>query len=204
MDYEDSYLNNKYFIYCYKNKINGKMYIGKTNNISKRKSSHRRRAFKENRIGPFYNALRKYGEYNFEFMVLDSFWLESIIFDLETFYINAYQSNKKKFGYNITNGGEGSSGTTHNQNQILSNRLKFGENNGNCKLNDNVAIKIFNHYKSGNFTIKQISEIYSLSKITVERLLSGKSWKHLKLDIKSLEDIKNNNIRKAIRRTRNE
>lgn len=204
MNYEENYLNNKYYIYCYKNKINGKLYIGKTNNISKRKSSHRRRAFKENKFTPFYNALKKYGESNFEFTILDYFWLESVIFELETFYINAYKSNKKKFGYNVTDGGEGSAGAKHNQNQIAANKLKFGENNGNSKLTDDLAIKIFNHYKIGNITIKEISEIYSLSKITVERLLSGKSWKHLKLDIKSLEDIKNNNIRMAIRRSCNE
>lgn len=95
-----------FYIYCYKNKTNGKCYVGKTSNISRRKSRHRRNAFIDKLTLPFYNALRKYGEDGFDFSILDSFHLENIIFDLEVFYISAYKSNNRNYGYNITSGGD--------------------------------------------------------------------------------------------------
>lgn len=183
-----------FYIYCYKNKINGKCYIGKTNNISQRKNRHRRNAFVDKNTLPFYNALRKYGEDNFEFSILDEFHLEDIIFDLEIFYISAYKSNNQNYGYNITSGGEGSTGTKHNENQKRANKLKIGEANGNSKLNNTTAVLAYNDYKSEQYTIKDLSIKYSVSHITMERLLSGRSWKHLNLDIKSLHYIKKQNI----------
>lgn len=183
-----------FYIYCYKNKTNGKCYIGKTNNISRRKNRHRRNAFIDKNTLPFYNALRKYGEDNFEFSILDKFNLEDIIFDLEVFYISAYKSNNRNYGYNITSGGEGSSGTKHNENQKRSNKLKVGESNSNSKLTSATALSAYNDYKTGFYTIKNISDKYNVSHITVERLLSGRSWKHLNLDIESLQLIKKKNI----------
>lgn len=183
-----------FYIYCYKNRANEKCYIGKTNNISRRKSRHKRNAFIDKLTLPFYNALRKYGEDSFEFSILDTFHLEDIIFDLEKFYISAYKSNNRDYGYNITFGGEGSSGTKHNNNQKRSNKLKKGELNGNSKLNNVTAISAYHDYKSGQYKIKDLSDKYNVSHITMERLLSGKSWKHLSLDINSLQSIKKKNI----------
>lgn len=183
-----------FYIYCYKNRANEKCYIGKTNNISRRKSRHKRNAFIDKLTLPFYNALRKYGEDSFEFSILDTFHLEDIIFDLEKFYISAYKSNNRDYGYNITFGGEGSSGTKHNDNQKRSNKLKKGELNGNSKLNNVTAISAYHDYKSGQYKIKDLSDKYNVSHITMERLLSGKSWKHLSLDINSLQSIKKKNI----------
>lgn len=200
MEYNSETDLPQYFVYCYRSKINGKTYIGKTGNIKKRQATHIRRAFIENQKTTFYNALRKYGKDNFEFIILDSFWSEDIIFELEKFYISAGKSNQKEFGYNLTSGGEGSSGTFHNENQIRANKLKIGQDNGNSKLTNILAIEIFNKYKTGCFTIKQLSLTYNVSQVTIERLLSGKSWKHLKLNIKSLEDAKKKNIFLAPRR----
>lgn len=183
-----------FYIYCYTNKTNGKCYIGKTNNISRRKSRHRRNAFIDKNTLPFYNALRKYGEDNFEFSILDKFHLEDIILDLEIFYIFTYKSSNRNYGYNITSGGEGSSGTNHNENQKKSNKLKAGESNGNSKLTSVVALSAYNDYKTGQFTINDISNKYNVAHVTIERLLSGRSWKHLNLDIKSLQFIKKENV----------
>lgn len=185
-----------FYVYCYENLINKKCYIGKTGNISQRKSRHRRNAFKDNLSLPFYNALRKYSENGFSFKILDQFDREYAIFDLEKFYIKAFNSTNPKFGYNITEGGEGSSGTKHNDNQKRSNKLKFGTNNGNSKLNDIIALQIYNEYKSG-ISSKELLFKYNVSAITIERLLAGKSWKHLNLDIGSLSKIKKENIVKG-------
>jgi group I intron endonuclease len=182
-----------FYVYCYENLINKKCYIGKTCNISQRKNRHRRNAFKDNLSLPFYNALRKYSESGFSFKILDQFDKEYVIFDLEKFYIKAYNSTNPKFGYNITEGGEGSCGTKHNDNQKRSNKLKFGSNNGNSKLNDTSALEIYHEYKSG-VSSKDLVSKYNVSAITIERLLAGKSWKHLNLDISRLSQIKKENI----------
>lgn len=185
-----------YYVYCYKNLINGKVYIGKTNNFSRRKNRHRRNAFIGKLTLPFYNALRKYSEDGFEFSILDQFEQEDIIFDLEKFYINALKSTDRQYGYNITVGGEGAAGTKHNDNQKRSNKLRFGANNGCSKMNDTIAIDIYNEYKSG-ISISELMKKYLLSHITLERLLSGRSWKHLQLNISALSEVKKQNIMKA-------
>lgn len=37
-----------YYIYCYKNKLNGHKYVGQTNNVQRRIKEHRSAAFNEN------------------------------------------------------------------------------------------------------------------------------------------------------------
>ena len=182
------------FVYCYHNTVNDKVYIGKTVNIAARKNRHRRNAFVDNYQLPFYNALRKYGEDKFEFFVLDRFHVEWVVLEMEQFYIKLFTSTDRKFGYNITEGGEGSRGVGHNENQKRINKSRVGKNNGNAKLTDEMAIALFNQYKTGNISMLEIANLYGVSLPTVERLLSGRSWKYLELDVASLKDIKRNNI----------
>lgn len=197
VDEDDIPFPSNFFVYCYKNKINDKCYIGKTNNIVARKAKHRRLSFVEKSPLPFYNALRKYGEDNFDFTILDSFYLEDIIFDLEKFHIKNNRSNQSDYGYNLTAGGEGSSGMRHNENQKKANSLRTGAKNGNSRLTDELCFSIFDDYKSGNHSMSELSSKYNVSSITIERLLSGKSWKYLNLDIDSLKNVKRENIRNS-------
>lgn len=183
-----------FYVYCYKNKINGKRYIGKTNSISDRKRRHRRNAFVDNVSLPFYNAIRKYGEDNFEFSILDKFQYEYVILDLEIFYIKLFQSNNKDFGYNITAGGEGSTGAKHNENQIRANKERVGTKNGNSKLTEETVHQIYDDYKCGSYFNADLAKKYNVSEITVERILSGRAWKHLNLDIAALYPMKRKNI----------
>lgn len=183
-----------FYVYCYKNKINGKCYVGKTNSISARKRRHRRNAFIDNVKLPFYNALRKYGEDNFEFLILDEFQYEYVILDLEIFYIKLFQSNIKEFGYNVTAGGEGSTGTKHNENQIRVNKERVGSKNKNSKLTEEIVFQIYEDYKSGNYFNDNLSKKYNVSEVTIERILSGRAWKHLNLDIAALYPMKRKNI----------
>lgn len=96
-------------IYKAENLINGKMYIGKTNGcLANRQWGHLNSAKKGvNTI--FYNAIRKYGENNFKFSVIDNELLfESELNDREKFYIKQFNS-KIPNGYNMTDGGDGQS-----------------------------------------------------------------------------------------------
>ncbi|KFZ26003.1 MAG: GIY-YIG catalytic domain protein [Candidatus Izimaplasma bacterium HR2] len=62
-------------IYCFRNKTNGKRYIGQSINIEKRISNKHKYAFNNPKNccynTKFYQALRKYGLENFEIQILE-------------------------------------------------------------------------------------------------------------------------------------
>lgn len=100
-------------IYQYKNKINGKIYIGQTTlSLDKRHQRHIRSAKSENADDYFHRALRKYGVDNFELTILEDNIPLNNLDEREIFYIKTldsyYTSNN---GYNMTKGGKWSNGS---------------------------------------------------------------------------------------------
>ena len=94
-------------IYGYRNKINGKVYIGKTFHEEDRKKQHKNSKRKDH----FHCAIRLHGFENFEYFVLkDNIKTELELNELEIFYIKEFDSFDKTIGYNSTLGGEGSIG----------------------------------------------------------------------------------------------
>lgn len=97
-------------IYCITNLINNKKYIGQTSELylSKRWCQHKINA--RNGVSNYlYNAIRKYGEDNFQFKVL----IHKIPIDKLSFYETLWiekLNTKAPNGYNLTNGGEGTRG----------------------------------------------------------------------------------------------
>lgn len=99
-------------IYCAKNIVNEKVYVGKSVDIEKRWKDHKNGYNNPNSsqyISYFYNALRKYGFNSFEFSVLEE-CTEDKLNDREIFWINKFQSNNREYGYNTTDGGDGVTG----------------------------------------------------------------------------------------------
>lgn len=107
-------------VYCHTNKINGKKYIGRTNN-TKRRWRGGGIEYKPDKNGnenvAFWNAIQKYGWDNFEHEVLISNLTLDESKEIEKYYIKYYQTfigfykNKKdRKGYNSTLGGEGTKG----------------------------------------------------------------------------------------------
>lgn len=88
------------------NKINHKIYIGKTNNFKKRKIEHTKVDINDNTL--FHKALKKYGLENFNWEIID--WADTLeeINVLEKKYIEQFRSFKPN-GYNMTKGGDGGS-----------------------------------------------------------------------------------------------
>lgn len=110
-------MNKTYIIYKATNKINGKIYIGKTYNLEKRKKQH---IDDINNGLPFHNALKKYGVNNFEWEIVDKANSDSEIREKEIQWIkkcNSCISFPNSNGYNITLGGEG--GISWNSKPIL-------------------------------------------------------------------------------------
>ena len=99
------------YIYCYTNKINGHKYVGKTNNLERRKREHKSNA--NNPLSKEYNylfhrKLREYGEENFIFSILQKLEDSEDINKAECFWIEQLKTfvGDNQGGYNLTRGGE--------------------------------------------------------------------------------------------------
>jgi group I intron endonuclease len=118
------------YIYKVTSKINGKIYIGKTeSSIEERWKSHLRASFNENHKDynlAFHRAIRKYGEDNFTIEQIDT-GIGATLKEKEQSWIVFYDSYKN--GYNSTLGGDGQ--CKYNYQEIVD---FYKENNGNLKL----------------------------------------------------------------------
>lgn len=105
-----------YDVYKITNKLNNKHYIGITSKgISARIKEHIYTAERDP-VFPIHRALNKYGKDNFTFELLDfscNSWEE--LTEKEKYYINLYKSNDREFGYNLTEGGDGTVGYKHTE-----------------------------------------------------------------------------------------
>ena len=98
----EAQINHYNCIYMYINKINGKRYIGQTIDFNRRHKEHIR-----HNKSPLEKAMQKYGEENFEIIILKEDIESQCLLNLfECYYIKKYNTvveNKK--GYNISDGG---------------------------------------------------------------------------------------------------
>lgn len=94
-----------YSVYKVTNKVNGKIYIGFTGRSADErwKGHHQTR----NPKYPLQKAVKKYGKENFSREVIFTSDDRDEAFSMETFYIKKFKTNERKFGYNLTEGGEG-------------------------------------------------------------------------------------------------
>lgn len=103
-------MDNKYCVYMHKNKMNGKVYIGKTINYKNRwrtKGIAYKPDKNRNQNVPFWNAICKYGWDNFEHIILVEGLTDEEANKIEKEYIIKYNSREKEYGYNVAEGGNG-------------------------------------------------------------------------------------------------
>lgn len=144
-------------IYKITNKINGKCYIGQTNNIQRRFQEHRRgTAGDDNSTKLLYQAFAKYGLDNFTFEVIE----ENIenYDEREQYWINYY--NAQKEGYNLTPGG--------NAPPILTD-----EKNPNTTHSIDQVNKVYELLATTNLSTKEIGQITGYSDSAVQRINLG-------------------------------
>lgn len=165
-------------IYVAKNIKNDFKYVGQTiQTLEKRKYSHEWEAINNKDNNRFHNALAYYGIDNFEWSIIDKgntryeldekekYWIK----ELRT-WINAENSK----GYNTDLGGN-------------SGGWSDGENNSKAKLTERDAEYIKEEFLFSDATPKELSEIYNISVSSIYRVLSGKSFKKVRMDLN--EDI---------------
>jgi predicted GIY-YIG superfamily endonuclease len=114
-----------YFIYIITNNLNGKIYIGKTNDLQKRWHAHVYCALVEKKKLYFSNAIRKYGAKNFSMEIIDECPSEELALEREIYWIDFLKSRQRDIGYNMTNGGDGVSGLKHTEESKNKQRVKM-------------------------------------------------------------------------------
>lgn len=94
------------YIYKITNKINGKIYVGKTlKTPQQRWSEHVRDSYKDScKDRPLYRAFKKYGLENFTLDIIEQCPVDKVN-ERERFWIESLQTFK--YGYNATLGGDG-------------------------------------------------------------------------------------------------
>lgn len=171
-------------IYKITNLINGHCYIGKTNNFKRRKDEHFRLAMitgHKEYNKTLYQAIRKYGQENFFFEIIEELKDYSISGEREKYWIKYFDSYNN--GYNESEGGDGGSIKGHCQ----------GSKNGRAILNENDIIYIRTKFKEGCSR----QECYKLfkNKITLTgfaKIWNGITWTHIMPEVYTQENIQRN------------
>lgn len=193
-------------IYQIKNKINGKIYVGSSNNICLRWWHHKYNALEKNstKCPKLYAALRKYGVDAFEWTVL----LECDQTELYKEEQNWLNENFLSSNYNVSKFADAPMrGKTFSELHIaklknarsrrkISNETKLkmsksklgkrhsshtikklsGENNKNSKYTWNIINDIRNDYDTG-MLVKDIINKYNLPKTTAWNIIKQNTWK---------------------------
>ena len=109
--------NDTYCVYVHINNINGKKYVGQTihgGNPSRRwKNGNGYRTQKY-----FWRAIQKYGWDNFEHEIVASNLTKEEADNFEKILIKALNTRNNAHGYNMTDGGDGTSGHHHSEESI--------------------------------------------------------------------------------------
>lgn len=143
-------------IYKITNKINQKIYIGQSVNISKRWMAHRNGAFNPNNgqyNTPLYKAIRKYGIENFTFEILEECAINELNIK-EKQYIQLLDATNSDIGYNLTQGGQNSHCV-------------------NSKISEDALQKIVNLLKNSSLPETEIAKQFNVSQRTISAINLG-------------------------------
>ena len=137
--------------------INDKIYIGQTvqNPPIKRWLDHYDEMNRTNNQLLLYRALRRWGIENFAFQILEENIELSKLNEKEIYYITKFKSNQKKYGYNLTRGGQ------------LSTR---------AKLDESKVREIIDYIKNENEkTFVDIAKIFGVSREMISDINTGET-----------------------------
>lgn len=156
-------------IYKITNNINGKIYIGQSNNIQRRFSEHQTKG-EQSRI-PVDIAIQKHGKENFSFEVIEECSIEQLN-EKETKWITYFNSVEN--GYNCSIGG---------------NQQSIGSNNGRAILTED-EVKIIRKAYSEHLRRKDVYEQFKdkISFSTFANIWDGSSWSHIMPEVLTKEN----------------
>lgn len=156
-------------IYKITNKINGKFYIGQSNNINRRFQEHITKG-QLSRI-PLDIAIQKYGKENFLYETLEECSIDQLN-EKEKYWIEKLQATK--YGYNCSAGGD---------------QQSIGENNGRSKLTEKDVRKIriaYNNHLKQKDVYKEFENIITFN--SFQNIWQGRSWSHIMPEVFTKEN----------------
>lgn len=160
-------------IYCIKNLVNGKIYVGQSINVDGRWRQHLSHLRKNTHNNEhLQDAWNKYGKENFDFQIIEICDVDKL--DIrERYWIEYYNSMSREFGYNHEDGGR--------KNKTVSDftKNKISKNHSDVSGKNNP----FYGKKHTNESIKKISnnreyssENSHLAKLTLEQAMYIKKY----------------------------
>lgn len=156
-------------IYKITNNINGKIYIGQSNNIQRRFSEHQNRGA-ASRI-PIDVAIQRYGKENFNFEIIEECSTEQLN-QKETYWITYFNSIEN--GYNCSVGGD---------------QQSIGSNNGRAILTEN-EVKFIRTAYNNHERRKDVYEYFKdkIAFSSFARIWDGTSWAHIMPEVLTEEN----------------
>lgn len=101
-----------YTVYMHENRLNGKKYVGQT---CKKPEIRWNQGKNYSRSTHFYQAIQKYGWDSFDHIILQTNLTKEEADYWENYYIVFYQTCDRRYGYNLTLGGDGNIGYSPSQ-----------------------------------------------------------------------------------------
>lgn len=166
--------SKKVVIYCIKNLLNDRVYVGSTVNPADRKREHFRDLFiNKHHSHTLQTDYNKFGKESFVFIELLNNIDLSERFKKEQIYIDKLNSF-----YNINKDASSRKGrkATHYEN-LRNSFNNQGEKNSNSKIKDFQVLEILELSKTES--VKTISDKYNVHRSTITRILNAKAYKHL-------------------------
>lgn len=144
---------------------NNKIYIGISNNIYRRMLEHNS-DFRNNL--PIEKAIQKYGKIT-EFIILEEINPNDreLMREREKFWISTFNSNKKEFGYNISEGGDGAD---------------IGSNNSQAKLTEEQYQQVYKDLIDNKLSLQEIADKYEMHLSSLSKLNNGHTYFHSTVD----------------------
>lgn len=160
-------------IYKITNNINGKTYVGQSNNIERRFAQHKSPNEQERaQSKPLYKAFKKYGIEHFSFEVIEECSIEELD-NREIYWIKELNSLVSQNGYNISEGDGGAS----------------GENHPKHKLTKDDVIDIRTRYNNRE-RCKEVEKLYSdrIGHSGFSKIWKGETWKDVMPEVYTVEN----------------
>lgn len=149
----------KKFIYKITNKLNGKIYIGQTNNPTRRFQEHRARGYGQEGEKILYKAFDKYGISNFSFEIIEE--VENYN-EREKYWIKFYNCINPN-GYNMSEGGENPP-------------VFHGEKHPLCSHSEDTVMLVKKMLKETKISSSDIAKTTGYNTSSINRINLGELW----------------------------